>query len=318
MISSADLGGLMAMMPAFATDDAADIHATNTISVERLEAGLNRMIGDGANVIATTGSFGEFHTLLPEEYQTLVRAAADVNNRRVPLFVGATGLNTRDVMRKCAVVAATSATGVLIGVPFYFPSSPANAIRFYRDIAENFPDLAIMIYHNPPLHNVKLALPIMKNILEIPQIVAMKDSHRAPVEFMQLMDLARSKMSVFVNQLQYAAFQPLGAPGFWSIDSWMGPWPLLALRDAMARGDLARATEITLALAPPVGAPPANLSWRETAAKIRIRYAGYVDPGPLRPPFVEIPPEVDEAARRKADQWKALCDECRAEVAAAA
>jgi len=61
-----------------------------------------------------------------------------------------------------------------------------------------------------------------------------------------------------------------------------------------------------------------NLSWRETAAKIHVRYAGYVDPGPLRPPFVEIPTEVDEAAKRKADQWKALCDECRAEVAAAA
>ncbi len=318
MISSGDLGGLMAMMPAFATDDAADIHITNTISLDRLEAGLNRMIGDGANVIATTGSFGEFHTLLPEEYETIVRASAEINRKRVPLFIGATGLNTRDVMQKCALVAQTSATGVLIGVPFYFPSSPANAIRFFKDIAENFPSLAIMVYHNPALHNVKLTLPVMEKILQIPQVVAMKDSHREPPEFLRLMEIANGKMSVFVNQLQYATYQPVGAPGFWSIDSWMGPWPLLALRDAMARGDLARATELTLSLAPPIGAPPPNLSWRETAAKIRIRYAGYVDPGPLRPPFIEIPPEVDQAAKRKAEQWKALCDECRAEVAAAA
>lgn len=318
MISSGDLGGLMAMMPAFATDDAADIHITNTISLDRLEAGLNRMIGDGANLIATTGSFGEFHTLLPEEYETIVRASAEINRKRVPLFIGATGLNTRDVMQKCALVAQTSATGVLIGVPFYFPSSPANAIRFFKDIAENFPSLAIMVYHNPALHNVKLTLPVMEKILQIPQVVAMKDSHREPPEFLRLMEIANGKMSVFVNQLQYATYQPVGAPGFWSIDSWMGPWPLLALRDAMARGDLARATELTLSLAPPIGAPPPNLSWRETAAKIRIRYAGYVDPGPLRPPFIEIPPEVDQAAKRKAEQWKALCDECRAEVAAAA
>ena len=318
MISSGDLGGLMAMMPAFATDDAADIHITNTISLDRLEAGLNRMIGDGANVIATTGSFGEFHTLLPEEYETIVRASAEINRKRVPLFIGATGLNTRDVMQKCALVSQTSATGVLIGVPFYFPSSPANAIRFFKDIAENFPSLAIMVYHNPALHNVKLTLPVMEKILQIPQVVAMKDSHREPPEFLRLMEIANGKMSVFVNQLQYATYQPVGAPGFWSIDSWMGPWPLLALRDAMARGDLARATELTLSLAPPIGAPPPNLSWRETAAKIRIRYAGYVDPGPLRPPFIEIPPEVDQAAKRKAEQWKALCDECRAEVAAAA
>ena len=34
-----------------------------------------------------------------------------------------------------------------------------------------------------------------------------------------------------------------------------------------------------------------NLSWRETAAKIAIRLAGYVDPGPLRPPFLESHPK---------------------------
>ena len=94
----------------------------------------------------------------------------------------------------------------------------------------------------------------------------------------------------------------------------MGPWPQLALRNAMARGDIARATEITLDLAPPVGATPPSLSWREAAAKIAIRYAGYVDPGPLRPPFLEIPPEVDAAQKRKAERWKMLCDKYRADA----
>jgi trans-o-hydroxybenzylidenepyruvate hydratase-aldolase len=314
MIASSDLQGLMTMMPAFATDDAADPHATNTVSLDRLEKGLNRMIGDGANVIATTGSFGEFHTLLPEEFETLVRAAADINNRRVPLFIGATGLNTREVLRKLKVVAETKAAGVLIGVPFYFPSSPENAIRFFRDVAEAFPKLGIMIYHNPPLHNVKLTLGIMSEILKIPSVVAMKDSHREPAEFMRLAEMARGKMSVFVNQLQYAAYGPLGAPGFWSIDAWMGPWPVLALRDAVKRGDARKAAEITLEIGPPVGANPPSLSWRETAAKIAVRYAGYVDPGPLRAPFVEIPPEVDALQKRKSEKWKGLCEKYRADA----
>ena len=316
MITSSDLGGLMAMMPAFATDDAGDVHATDTIALDRLDAGLNRMIGDGADVIATTGSFGEFHTLLPEEYETIVRATAEITNRRVPLFVGATGLNTREVVRNVKIVAETSADGILIGVPFYFPASPQNAVRFFRDIAGMFPDLAIMVYHNPALHNVKLTLPVMKEILQIPSVVAMKDSHREPAEFMELMALADGKLSVFVMQLQYTAFQPLGAPGFWSFDCWMGP--LLALRDAMSRGDVARAIAITRRLAPSVGAPPPSLSWRETAGKIRIRYAGYVDPGPLRPPFVEIPADVDAAQKKRAADWQTLCEECKAELHAAA
>lgn len=314
MISSNDLKGLMAMMPAFATDDAADINATNTVSVERMEKGLDRMIRDGADVIAAAGSFGEFHTLLPNEFETLTRAASDITKQRVPLFVGATSLNTREAIAKLKVVSQTKADGVLLGVPFYFPSSPGNVIRFYRDIAEMFPKLGIMIYHNPPLHNVKLHLPIMEQILKIPSVVGMKDSHREPLEFIKLMEMTKGKMSVFCNQWQYMAFQPLGAPGFWSIDSWMGPWPLFALRDAMARGDLAKAREVSLDLAPPFSGAPPNLSWRETGSKIGVKYAGYVDPGPLRPPFLDIPPEVDEQQKRTAERWKKLCDKYRADA----
>jgi hydratase-aldolase len=315
MITSSDLSGLMAMMPAFATDDAADIHATNTVSLDRLEKGLNSMIGDGADIISTTGSFGEFHTLLPDEFETITRAATEINNRRVPMFVGVTSLNTRETLQKMRIVAETKAAGVLVGVPFYFPSSPENAIRFYRDIAAEFPKLGIMIYHNPPLHNVKLTLSVMQEIMKIPNVVAMKDSHREPVEFMRLAQMAKGRMTVVVNQLQYAMFHQTGARAFWSIDSWYGPWPLLALRDAVAQGDTARATEITLDIAPPVGAKPKSLSWRETASKIGIRYAGYVDPGPLRSPFVEIPADVDAEQKAKAIKWKALCEKYRKDVA---
>ena len=33
----------------------------------------------------------------------------------------------------------SGADGVLVGVPFYFPSTADNAVRFYHDIAELFP-----------------------------------------------------------------------------------------------------------------------------------------------------------------------------------
>jgi dihydrodipicolinate synthase/N-acetylneuraminate lyase len=310
MISHSDLNGLMAMMPGFATDDAADFKATNTVSIERLEKGLNRMIGDGANVVAVAGSFGEFHTLLPEEFETLAKHSGEIANNRIPLFLGTTALNTRDAYRKLKVVSQTKAAGVLMGVPFYFPSSPQNAIRFYKDLAAEFPKLGIMIYHNPPLHNVKLTVEMIAEIAKIPNVVAMKDSHREPVEFMRLTETIKGKMSVFVNQTQYMAFQPLGAPGFWSIDAWMGPWPQLALRDAVKRGDWALARQITLEIGPQSSAAP-NLSWRETASKIGVKYAGYVDPGPLRPPFVEVPTEVDEGQKKKAARWKQLCDKYR-------
>jgi dihydrodipicolinate synthase/N-acetylneuraminate lyase len=315
MLGAKDIGGLMAMMPAFATDNASDILATSTVDVGRLHRGLDRMIRDGANVIATTGSFGECHTLLPDEFRTLAHESVAVVKKRVPLFIGVTSVNSREAVAKIRMIENSGADGILVGVPYYFPSSVENAVRFYRDIGELFPKLNIMIYHNPALHHVTIPVEAFTAITKNPAVVAMKDSHRTPQEFTELQKIIRGKMSVLVFQGQYATYAPLGAAGLWSIDAWMGPWPHFALRDAVARGDFEAAKAITLDIVPP-GQPPANLSWRETASKIAIRMSGYVDPGPLRPPFVEIPAEVTERMTARVERWKKVCEKYRALVPA--
>jgi dihydrodipicolinate synthase/N-acetylneuraminate lyase len=306
MLTASDVGGMMAMMPAFAKDDAADLRATDTVSVERLRAGLDRMVRDGADVIATTGSFGECHTLLPDEFRTLAHESAEVVERRVPLFVGVTSANARETVAKMRVVAETAADGVLLGVPYYFPSTVDNAVRFFREIAELFPTLSILVYHNPALHHVTLPVEAFEALVQIPQIVGMKDSHRDTMTFIKLQRLIAGRISVLCNQLQYVPFAGLGAAGFWSIDAWMGPWPLFALRDAVARGDVEAAKAIMLDIAGP-GTRKTNLSWRETGSKLAIAMAGYVEPGPLRPPFLDIPADVIDSQRKRAERWRGLC-----------
>jgi len=318
MYSPQDLHGVMGMMPAFATPDGGDIRATETVDIDNLRVGVRRMIDDGIDVISTTGSFGEFHTLLWEEFQTLIKATIEAVDGRVPLFLGCTALNSREAVRRMQLVRDLGGQGVLVGVPFYFPSTVDNAVEFYHEIADLFPDLSIMIYHNPDLHNVRLPVAAFERLIQRPNIVAMKDSHRTSPEFMKLDDIIHGKISVFVNQMQYYPFALLGAPGLWSIDSWMGPWPLLRLRNAVRDGDHATARRITDELTPVISGEHPNLQWRETANKISIGFAGYVQPGPLRPPFVKIPPEVTERARKRAEYWNQLSDRYRPEVEAAA
>jgi dihydrodipicolinate synthase/N-acetylneuraminate lyase len=306
MLKAKDIGGMMAMMPAFAKDSAASLSATDTISVERLRSGLDRMVRDGANVIATTGSFGECHTLLPDEFKTLTHESVEVVRKRAPLFIGVTSANARETVEKMRVVEKTAADGVLLGVPYYFPSTVENAVRFFREIAEMFPKLNILIYHNPALHHVTLPVECFEALVKIPQIVGMKDSHRDTTTFMKLDAIIRGKISVMCNQIQYVPYSQLGAAGFWSIDAWMGPWPQFALRDAVARGDIQAAKAIILEIAPQ-GTRKPNLSWRETAAKLAIGMAGYVDPGPLRAPFLDIPADVIEAQKKRVARWKQIC-----------
>src|ERR671932_557483 len=100
----------------------------------------------------------------------------------------------------------------------------------------------------------------------------------------------------------------LGAAGFWSYDVWMGPWPMVALRNAVQRGDVATARDIILDVSRNNigggGVPP--LSGREGASKLASGKAGYGGPGPPPPPFVEIPEQVRERADKFATFWQEL------------
>lgn len=308
MVSTKDLNGFMAMMPAFTTDDGSSIEATETIDLGRLSLGLNKMISDGAGVISTCGSFGEFHTLLWDEWKTINRATVEIVDDRLPLFVGCTALNSREAVKRIEFAEKIGAYGVLVGVPFYFPSTIENAVKFYQAIARKFPKLGIMIYHNPLLHNVRLSVPAFDNLIKFPNIIGMKDSHRDTLEFMKLQEIIKGHISVFCNMNQFHPFHKLGAEGFWSIEAWMGPEPVLALYNAVVTENFDLAKEIYLSISPVMLDNKPNYSWRETAAKIAIRYAGYCDPGPLRPPFIDIPMSVEQAQKTRAVNWRKLCD----------
>lgn len=311
-IGPGDLTGMMAMMPAFATPDAADFSAQATVAVDELTRAVNSIIDDGANVLATTGSFGEFHTLLPEEHATLVRAAVEAAAGRIPVVAGCLGTHTREVLARCRAAVDAGANGLLVGVPFYFPSTIDNASLFYRTVASEFPDVAIMIYHNPTLHHVHLPVDLVASLArDHPNVVAMKDSHRDPREFGQLMHSVARKFSVFVAAWQFDSYASLGAAGFWSYDCWMDPTPHVRLRDAVLANDRDVAGRLTVALHP-TPRHPTSLQWRETAAKIAIAKAGYCQPGPLRPPFVMVPDEVAAAAEAKAARWQKITDSIHA------
>jgi len=131
---------------------------------------------------------------------------------------------------------------VLVGVPFYFKSSVANAVQFYFDLADAHPELGIFIYHNPRNHHIHIPVSAFKELVTSPNIVGMKDSHRTPMQFMQLMDIIRGRISVMTNQNQMYPYMMLGAAGCWSINAWMGPSPVVRAYRAGRDGAVERIT----------------------------------------------------------------------------
>ena len=148
-----------------------------------------------------------------------------------------------------------------------------------------FPKLGVMIYHNPTHHRVTIPVGAFKKITQKPNIIGMKDSHRTPLQFIELMNTVKGKISVFVNQTQAYPYAMRGASGCWSFNVWMGPSPVVALREACAGILGSRQTDLSgLGWCRQGGANIGNLSWRENVFKLSVDEAVYCTAGPLRSP----------------------------------
>lgn len=310
MISAKDVNGVMAMMPAFSTREAGDLEATATIDVDNLQSSVDRIIKDGVDIVTSTGSFGECYNLFWDEYKTLAAATVEAVKKRVPVFIGATSPNPREVVQRLKLVQDLGADGTLLGVPYYDAQNPEFIAEFYRQIAELFPKLGILIYHNPVNHKVKIPLSVFQKLAEVPNIVGMKDSHRDTREFVQLQKIIEGKISVLVNQAQLFPYASIGAAGCWSIDAWMGPWPVLYLRNLVREGRDEEARQVVADLLG--GREGGRAGPREgSPSKLPLEFAGYCNPGPTRTPITEFSQAVIDRARKKAEHWKGLCAKYR-------
>jgi len=317
MVAAKDVHGVMAMMPAFSTMDAGDLSSTSTIDVDNLKAGVDRMINDGADVITATGSFGECYNLFWDEYRTLAVATVEAVKKRVPCFIGATSPNPREVVQRLKFVEEIGGDGTLLGVPYYDAQSPEYIADFYCQIAEMFPKLGILIYHNPVNHKVKIPVSVFNRLVKMPNIVGMKDSHRDTREFIRLQEIIRGKISVLTNQAQLYPYCKMGAAGCWSIDSWMGPWPVLHLRNLCREGKDQEAMQVVADILGAGGGERPGAS-EMAASKLPIEFAGYCNPGPSRTPISQFSQTTIERAKKKAESWKKLCDKYRPLVEAVA
>src|SRR4026209_249371 len=306
MISANELNGVLGMMPAFATPDATDIRATQTIAVDNLKEAVDKIIKDGVNNIATTGTYGECYNLLFDEFKTLSVATVDAVKKRVPLFLGCTSPNPREVIQKMNFVKELGADGVLLGVPYYETLHVQDAIKFYHDIADLYPNLNIVIYHNPENHKFTMPVPAFKELVKNPNIIGMKDSHRTTQAFMNLQKIVKGKISVFVNQTQLYPYFKLGAAGCWSTEVWMGPWPIIYLLEQARNGDNQKAIEVIADL----GGIGAGKPVPGSGNKRPQEFADYCEVGPTRVPLVTFPEAELDKARRRAARGMELNKKC--------
>ena len=172
-----------------------------------------------------------------------------------------------------------------------------------------------MIYHNPFNHRVTIPVEAFKKLVEKPNIVAMKDSQRTPMQFMNLHEIVKGKISVFVNQIQLFPYMMLGAAGCWSLNAWMGPSPIVRALEAAQAENWDEVREICIGIA---GVSPRGNRADAYSSKLAINEAGYCYAGPPRPPYRVLNEEAKQRAKIMGRRWRELCERYPAKTKAVA
>ena len=277
---------LAAMVTPFRPDTSLDLDGAAKLAVTLLDRGHDGFV--------LNGTTGESPTTSPEEKAAVVRAVRAAVGPDVPLVAGVGTYDTAVSVRLARDAAAAGADGLLLVSPYYSKPTQAGLVAHVHAV-DDATDLPVMLYDIPGRTATPFATETLLRLAEHPRVVAVKDAKD---------DLGASSDVLAQTGLAYyagtdALILPLlsvGGVGVVRVTSHVVGERIRAMIEAYGAGDVARAHELHLGLAPVAAAVfrlPGVVSTKAALARAGL------PAGPVRLPLVEATDE--QAAALVAD-----------------
>ena len=311
------LAGLYAIIPTPAKPDAGKLLATDTVDLDETVRVVEALIKDGASGLITLGTTGECATLSQPDYERFVTCVLETVRRRIPTLIGTTALGGHEVAARMKFIRDRGADGTLLGLPIWQPLTMKEAVDWYASMSEAFPRLAVMVYANQRAFRFDFSsLDFWEAVAkQAPTVTSAKMSR--PKDLVELIRRTKGRINFVPNESTLHTtykLSPETTTACWATAAAMGPGPALAIMNAVKSGDQNKIDLYAKAIAwsgAPVDAmikdPEVFAKFNIQIEKIRIGAAGYCKPGPMRPPYNDIPAEMAEAARECGRRWAELC-----------
>ncbi|MGW4244019.1 4-hydroxy-tetrahydrodipicolinate synthase [Nocardia sp. NPDC004722] len=239
-----------------------ELHASGTVGVAMVtpftaegkldvDAGVAlaaRLIDGGVDLLAISGTTGESPTTTESEKFDLLRAVVDAVGDRATVIAGIGTYDTAHSIELSRNAQRAGAHGLLVVTPYYSRPNQDGLLAHFTAIADAT-DLPITLYDIPPRSVVPIATDTIRRLAEHPNIVAVKDAKGdlgAGAELIAETGLAFYSGDDVLN----LPWLSIGATGFISVIGHLVPDRLRALVDAYRAGDVQRAREINVSMAP--------------------------------------------------------------------
>lgn len=320
VLSSDDIRGVYVLPPTPCRDDLECGDLADSVDHDETARMTEMLIQPGVNGLGLFGTTGEGHSLLWEEKKAAAATVVDCARGRVQVFAGATALGTREVVRQMRGLRDIGVDGVLVGLPLWQTPTLENAVRFFADLSEAVPDLAVMIYANSWFFKWTFPPEFWDGVASsAPTVVASKHTHGF-ARYEEQLAVVDGRINLVPGEFGiFEAWRraPEAVTAVWSTQAALGPEPMVALMAAIDGGDEAEVEQIIAAFreVPPY-APPGAMANRDgnddfarynsQAAKYRLNVSGQIKAGPMRPPYTDFPEHWKRQAEAEVEGFRAL------------
>mgnify|MGYP001130247311 CR=1 FL=1 len=218
----------------------------DTLDVPGLERLVEHVLGGEPAGLFILGTTGEGPSLSYRLRHELIDRVAEQVAGRVPLLVGITDTAPVESVEVADYAADAGAQAVVLALPPYFPTGQRDLVEYVRRMAAELP-LPVFLYNMPSHTKLAFEVETVRRLLDVPQIVGLKDSSADMIYFHRLRELTaeRPDFSLLVGPEELLAEAVLlGADGGVSGGANLCPQLYVELYRAAAARDLDRVAEL--------------------------------------------------------------------------
>ncbi len=131
--------------------------------------------GEGMHGIAVAGTTGEWFSLSAQEREQLFRKTSAVLGGKTTLLAGCNSFTAKESTHHAQVAESCGFDGILLTPPPYVVPTDEEIYQFYKSVNDNI-KLPICIYNWPPGTGVDMTLALLSRLVELENVVAVKNS----------------------------------------------------------------------------------------------------------------------------------------------
>ena len=212
------------------------------LDLSMFELNIRAQIDAGVHGIILGGTLDEASTLTDLEKRLLVREAVRIVDGAIPVIINIAEQTTKAAVKSARHAQEDVASGLMMLPPMRYKADDRETVVYYKTVA-NSTDLPIMVYNNPVDYGIEITLDMFEQLIECPNIQAVKESTRDLSNITRLKNRFGDRLAI-LSGVDTLALESL----FMGADGWVAGLVCAFPSETVAIYELAKANRTIEAL----------------------------------------------------------------------